>query len=331
MVPPDDAASAARGAPALTVAAVAARLGVAPATLRTWDRRYGLGPSSRLAGSHRRYGAIDVARLMVMRRLTLDGVAPGEAARIARDTPASELDDVHSAISNVVPIAVESPSGEHLGPVTVTALVDAALALDAPRCRRLLTAGLADGADRWWVDLVAPARAALAARTVLARPGEDAHSLFDAAALAVLRDRKTAATRVAEHPSAAVVLLAPAGDGTNRLSLHALASALVERDVNARVATGPLDVRHLVELCLMARPVAVVIVSDRSRADLSLVAGLHEAIEDLDIFVGTVDEDAAQALPLRRSVHRSRTFTGLLHEVIAATGVSTQGGGAVDR
>lgn len=31
--------------PTLTVAAVARRLGIAPATLRTWDRRYGLGPS----------------------------------------------------------------------------------------------------------------------------------------------------------------------------------------------------------------------------------------------------------------------------------------------
>ena len=29
----------------LSVAAVARRLGVAPATLRTWDRRYGIGPS----------------------------------------------------------------------------------------------------------------------------------------------------------------------------------------------------------------------------------------------------------------------------------------------
>ncbi len=37
-------------APALTVAAVARRLGVAPATLRTWDRRYGLGPSEHTPG-----------------------------------------------------------------------------------------------------------------------------------------------------------------------------------------------------------------------------------------------------------------------------------------
>ena len=37
-----DASAAATGQPRLTVAAVARRLGVAPATLRTWDRRYGL-------------------------------------------------------------------------------------------------------------------------------------------------------------------------------------------------------------------------------------------------------------------------------------------------
>ena len=68
------------GAPQLSVAAVARRLGVAPATLRTWDRRYGLGPSGHAAGAHRRYSGTDLARLIVMRRLTIDGVAPVEAA-----------------------------------------------------------------------------------------------------------------------------------------------------------------------------------------------------------------------------------------------------------
>ena len=70
-------------APGLTVAAVARRLGVAPATLRTWDRRYGLGPSEHRAGAHRRFSAVDLTRLEHMRRLVLAGLPPGDAAREA--------------------------------------------------------------------------------------------------------------------------------------------------------------------------------------------------------------------------------------------------------
>jgi MerR family transcriptional regulator, light-induced transcriptional regulator len=81
---PDDAA-ASPPEPRLTVAAVARRLGVAPATLRTWDRRYGLGPTLHEAGAHRRYSRSDIARLEAMRRLVLDGVPPADAARITID------------------------------------------------------------------------------------------------------------------------------------------------------------------------------------------------------------------------------------------------------
>jgi MerR family transcriptional regulator, light-induced transcriptional regulator len=69
----------------LTVAAVARRLGVAPATLRTWDRRYGLGPSTHEAGEHRRYCPQDLAILTAMRKLITAGVAPAEAAAQAKD------------------------------------------------------------------------------------------------------------------------------------------------------------------------------------------------------------------------------------------------------
>src|SRR4051812_14735472 len=82
-----DSGDPAAPSPMLTVAAVARRLGVAPSTLRTWDRRYDLGPSAHTAGSHRRYGPQDLARLVVMRRLTLEGVPPAEAARIALADP----------------------------------------------------------------------------------------------------------------------------------------------------------------------------------------------------------------------------------------------------
>jgi len=67
----------------LTVAAVARRLGVAPATLRTWDRRYGITPTDRTSGGHRRYTPEDVALLDRMRRLVIQGLPPAEAARCA--------------------------------------------------------------------------------------------------------------------------------------------------------------------------------------------------------------------------------------------------------
>lgn len=89
MSPTDTGMNASQGStghPTLKVAAVARRLGVAPATLRTWARRYGLGPSAHVAGSHRQYSSEDLARLVVMRRLTLEGVAPAEAARVAVTT-----------------------------------------------------------------------------------------------------------------------------------------------------------------------------------------------------------------------------------------------------
>jgi MerR family transcriptional regulator, light-induced transcriptional regulator len=69
--------------PRLTVSGAARRLGIAPATLRTWDRRYGVGPGEHARGHHRRYSSADMARLELMQHALLQGVAPAEAARYA--------------------------------------------------------------------------------------------------------------------------------------------------------------------------------------------------------------------------------------------------------
>src|SRR5688572_8938773 len=92
--------------PTLTVAAVARRLGVAPPTLRTWDRRYGLGPSAHTAGAHRRYSPSDVARLMVMRRLTPQGVPPADAARYALATQGA----ADAAMTSITPMGQGNPA-----------------------------------------------------------------------------------------------------------------------------------------------------------------------------------------------------------------------------
>lgn len=73
--------------PRLSVAAAARRLGVAPATLRTWARRYGLGPSEHQPGKHRRYTPADVARLELMQRALVRGASPADAARYASTAP----------------------------------------------------------------------------------------------------------------------------------------------------------------------------------------------------------------------------------------------------
>lgn len=334
--------------PILTVAAVAARLGVAPATLRTWDRRYGLGASEHTAGAHRRYSTADLARLMTMRSLTLDGVPPADAARLARDgapatlpepvvpererdatgadadAPARHLSAVPDAPGGddaAAPPAVPTPAHPAAArapraarPATPTSVIDAALRADGAEVARLLA--LAPGADllAWWSDLVAPARAGIASRTVLARPGDEPDALVAAAALAVLRDRSG---RVPRHPSRRRIVLLLAAPGEPRpLSLHVLAGALADAGVDARVVAGPTGRHRLLEIAAMTSPSAVVLLSEQTGPDLGLVDALAEAQADLPVFVMVPDE-AAQAVPLGRQVHRVRTVPGLVHEVRA--------------
>ncbi|MCC9740218.1 MerR family transcriptional regulator [Streptomyces sp. MNU89] len=80
-----------------TTGAVARRLGVSPATLRSWDRRYGIGPEVRRDGRHRRWAPRDIAVLEEMCRLTASGIPPAEAARAARAAGRSLPGDAESS------------------------------------------------------------------------------------------------------------------------------------------------------------------------------------------------------------------------------------------
>lgn len=302
--------------PALAVSAVARRLGVAPGTLRTWDRRYGLGPTSHAAGAHRRYTRQDVARLQVMRGLTLAGVAPADAARSALaggSVPAMIPDDRPAETPSRRPSGIDRP------PLTSpTMLVDAALREDGLACRRLLAAVPTDVVP-WWNDVVEPARASLAGRTVLARAGEDPEWVLDSAALAVLR-RRTAPGGRSPTIGSRLVLLFAAPYERRPIVLHVLASALSDRGVDARVVTGPVDPRRVLELVAMARPVAVALLSELPAPDLAVLADLHKADPHLPLVVGLAEGLPAPALPIGRSVRRVHTLSGLLREVLAATG-----------
>ncbi|MBU5421695.1 MerR family transcriptional regulator [Cellulomonas hominis] len=316
----EDAAPGDPAGPTLTVAAVAGRLGVAPATLRTWDRRYGLGPSEHTAGAHRRYSALDLARLVTMRSLTLDGVPPSDAARIAREggapAPAAPAPVRHlAAVPDARQDGLEARRPD--APATPTAVIDAALRADADAVARLLALAPGDDLARWWSDLVQPARAGIASRTVLARPGDEPDALVVAAALAVLRVRSG---RVPSHPSRRRIVLLLAAPGEPRpLALHVLAGALADAGVDARVVAGPTGRHRLLEIAAMTAPSAVVLSSELPAPDLGMVAALAEQHPDLPVFAMVPDE-AAGAVPLGRQVHRVRTVPGLVHEVLAVCG-----------
>ncbi len=66
--------------PALRIGAVSRRTGVAVATLRAWESRYGVLRPGRTEGGHRLYSEADVDRVLAVLRLTSQGWSVGAAA-----------------------------------------------------------------------------------------------------------------------------------------------------------------------------------------------------------------------------------------------------------
>lgn len=69
-------------------------VGVAASSLRTWDRRFALGPSVFTDAGYRRFTCADLDRVELMRRYLHEGLLPATASRRALEHPA---DDLHTA------------------------------------------------------------------------------------------------------------------------------------------------------------------------------------------------------------------------------------------
>lgn len=244
--------------PALTVAAVARRLGVAPATLRTWDRRYGIGPSLRTAGAHRRYGPEDLARLEVMRRLTLDGVGPGEAARVA-------LGGVRAATpASAAPLPGPAEGHPHGGgrvlslphsAADVRGLGRAAMALDSRAVTELLTAAIAQrGVVAAWDELIVPVLAGIGRRWESTGSSVEVEHLLSECVGAVLRTTGPADPPARNHRP---VLLAAAPEELHSLPLHAVAAGLAEVGVDCRLLGARVPAEALAAAMRRSGPSAV--------------------------------------------------------------------------
>lgn len=297
---------------ALTVSAVARRLGVAPATLRTWDRRYGLGPTGHAAGTHRRYTPDDVARLTLMRRLTLDGVAPVDAAKAAlaseeagevtplpvawhpgTSRPTTSSGTSSPGLTAPVPAPAHIRSSEqvvrrrgggrvialpHATPAA-RGLARAAMALDALECTRIVRDQVRRrGVVRAWDDLVAPVLVGIGERWEATGEGVEVEHLLSEAVLTALRGTALA---VGEAVNARPVLLACAEEELHSLPIHVLAAALAERHVASRMLGARVPGEALQDAVRRLGPLAVFVWSQAPRtarpAQLTHLGGMRPA------------------------------------------------------
>jgi DNA-binding transcriptional MerR regulator len=233
----------------LSAGEAARRIGVAATTIRTWDRRYGLGPSYREPGRHRRYDDRDLARLELMRRLTVDGVAPAEAARIAKAA--------RDPIGQMLPGATSRPAGPPSpgrapAPGTAKGLRRAALALDPADVDRLLDRALAAGVVPAWTAVIAPALRDLGSRYPAAGRYIAAEHLLSGAV-------STALARVPRPPTRPRVLLGCAPSEHHSLALEALTAALAERGLASRMLGARVPANALRDALVRTGPAAVLI------------------------------------------------------------------------
>ncbi|GAA3198182.1 MerR family transcriptional regulator [Actinocorallia longicatena] len=209
--------------PALGAGAVATLLGVAVTTLRSWDRRYGIGPSSRESGRHRRYTPADLERLREMRRLVYAGVPPAEAARAALRGRSADGGTKRTGGGRTIPVGRADRAAQ--------GLARAAVALDGQGLLAAMREQLAEhGTRAVWTEILTPLLVGIGMRWE--ESGGDfveVEHLVSWCASTALRERASG------EASGPVVLLAAAPGEEHTLALEALAAAGAERGRTVRM------------------------------------------------------------------------------------------------
>ena len=214
-----------------TVAIVARRLGVAAATLRTWDRRYGLGPSAHQAGAHRRYTIEDLARLESMRRMVNAGVPACDAAKISADADISQLPQIRY-IEEVANVATVSNINLESGTAVAKGLIRAATSLDPIACNAIVVRAIKQrGVIKTWNEVIAPVLVAVGEKWATTNRGiEVEHMLSDQIVLAFMQSANALVEPINSRP----VLLASAPDDLHSIPLYAVGAALAEKQIGSR-------------------------------------------------------------------------------------------------
>lgn len=247
------------GEPTLPVSAVARRLGVAPATLRTWDRRYGVGPSDHTDGRHRRYSPHDIARLEIMQRALLAGASTAEAAKYALE---AMVTDPAVADIPVQPRRHGMPDEPPQASRLARSLSAAVLRLESHRVQLLLEEAIETaGPAVAWEEVVRPVLSAIGGGWRACHAGAESKHLLKTLMLAALHRATPVARRPRNHHP---VLLADEPGERPDLTVHALAAELARRGIHPMTFGGGLPPEALVAVVRRTKPAVVVLCAQRS-------------------------------------------------------------------
>ena len=254
--------------PSLTVAAVARQLGVAPSTLRTWDRRYGLGPSSHQDGTNRRYSSKDLARLLIMRRLIVLGVPPAQAAEQANNSAGAGSGEVAALVDT--PPAVKSEGEQASQAAIVDILVRAARVFDQELLETILRRELAArGVVRTWNDLLVPLLTQVGAIWEKSGAGIEVEHLLSEIVKRVLAEPLN---NLKAPLNSRPVLLACVGEENHSLAIRALAAALAESQIESQFLGARTPQVALNEVIRRVAPPAIFLwAQPRENADLTFI------------------------------------------------------------
>ncbi|MEW1775287.1 cobalamin B12-binding domain-containing protein [Streptomyces sp. NPDC086777] len=265
------------GGAGLTTGVLARRLGVSPMTLRSWDRRYGIGPTARTEGGHRRWTAADVATVEEMCRLAATGIPPADAARAARTVAAGRPPAAEAAAAATPPPAGRSRAAGALplGDVRqeCRGLARAAVRLDAPALEKQLTAAVERyGVVVAWQEVMVPTLHAVGRRWASSEDQYvEVEHLLAWHVSTVLRRSAPPAVPVVP-PAPGCVLLACVPGEQHTLPLEALHAALGREGLPVRMLGAAVPVEALDAAVRRLGPVAVVLWAQESaRAAPALV------------------------------------------------------------
>jgi len=226
----------------LSVSAVARRLGVAPATLRTWARRYGIGPSEHEAGLHRKYCPSDLAKLTVMRRLISSGVSPADAAEQAK---AHEGEVIIEEFTSLCRECDE----------TINAIFNAAEALDSLFVETMLRNEISEnGIISAWQEVFVPVLIQVGAAWEKSGKGIEVEHMLTEILKRVLRE---STSEIVAPVNTRPVLLASVGEELHSLALHALAASLAERGIETHFLGARTPVEAISSMVSRFAPPAV--------------------------------------------------------------------------